>query len=71
MKATALAASGTQAINAGWILDLTNKWKLANDYVADFDGPGAVKAERVLKLLICHDLPILVRELIRLRPELA
>jgi len=71
MQATAPANADISPIDAGWILDLTTRWKLADDYVSDMGGPGAIKAETVLKRLIHHDLPILVRELIRLRPELA
>jgi len=61
---------GSECIDASWVSDLVVRWKLAEDYVSDLAGPGAPTAASAVKRLITQDLPLLLRELIRLRPEL-
>ena len=60
----------SESIDAGWISDLVVRWKLAEDYMSDLAGPGTPTAASAVKRLISQDLPLLLREVIRLRPEL-
>jgi hypothetical protein len=46
------------------------RWKLADEHVFLMQ-LGELPAEHALRILIRQDVPILVGELIRLRPELA
>jgi hypothetical protein len=63
-------AAPTSKIDAEWVLELATRWKLAEVYVSDLAPAGAPTGDTALKRVICHDVPVLVRELIRLRPEL-
>jgi hypothetical protein len=69
MASTAFGSADPQRIDAGWLLDVITRCKLAGDYVSDLG--GVIEAETALKTLVEHDVPILVRELVRLRPELS
>lgn len=46
------------------------RWKLADEHLSTMS-LGELPAEHALQILIRHDVPILVRELILLRPELS
>jgi hypothetical protein len=69
MAIIAFGSADPPRIDAGWLLDVITRCKLAGDYVPDLG--GVVEAETALKALVQHDIPVLVRELVRLRPELA
>jgi hypothetical protein len=69
MAGSAFGTGQPDRIDAEWILDVITRCKLAGDYVSDLD--GVIEAETALKTLVEHDVPILVRELVRLRPELS
>lgn len=46
------------------------RWKLGVDYLEELD-MDSLPGERALRFLIRHDFPVLLKELIRLRPDLA
>jgi hypothetical protein len=46
------------------------RWKLGVDYLEGVD-MDSQPGEQALRFLIRHDFPVLLKELIRLRPELA
>ncbi|MBV9405192.1 MAG: hypothetical protein JO211_07595 [Acidobacteriaceae bacterium] len=71
MTVSTAAGPVPNEIDAGWISDLVVRWKLAEEYVADLAMPGAPTAADAVKRLVSQDLPLLLREVIRLRPELA
>jgi hypothetical protein len=64
------ASFGGEFIDRDWINELFIRWKLADEYVADLE-MVSLPAEEALVRLMRHDIPALVRELTRLRPELA
>jgi hypothetical protein len=46
------------------------RWKLAEQYI--LDTPGTLETGKMaLHVLLSHDVPVLIRELMRLRPDLA
>ena len=57
-------------IDRDWINELFIRWKLAEDYVSYLD-MASLPAEEALLRLMRDDIPALVRELTRLRPELS
>jgi hypothetical protein len=46
------------------------RWKLGVEYLEELD-MNSLPSEQALRFLIRHDFPVLLKELIRLRPELA
>jgi hypothetical protein len=46
------------------------RWRLAEQYVEDLEMDSR-PAERALTSLMQHDVPMLLKEIIRLRPELS
>jgi hypothetical protein len=59
-----------ESINRNWIDGLIIRWKTADDFVARLDsreGAQLVALRRILR----RDLPTLIQEVTRLRPELA
>ncbi len=70
MTVSTAADPNSGQVDAGWISDLVVRWKLAEEYVSELASPGAPRAADAMKRLIHEDVPILLRELIRVRPEL-
>ena len=70
MSITTSADPEPVSIDSGWISDFIRRWKLADDYVSDLANPEAPPAEHAVKRLVRVDVPVLMKELVRLRPEL-
>ncbi len=66
MSAPALAM---KPIDRDWLDGFLVRWKLSDDY---FNTPcsAALSAEQTVRRLLRQDVPFLVQELLRLRPEL-
>ena len=45
------------------------RWRMANEYLIALEADD-LPAQHALRLLVAQDFPLIVRELIRLRPEL-
>jgi hypothetical protein len=45
------------------------RWRLAEEYLSDLD--NSLPSEHALRVLIRQDVPSLLKEVIRLRPDLA
>jgi hypothetical protein len=65
MAAVALHPTFNQDAVEGIII----RWRLAQEYVTDLH-MNSLPAERALRVLIRQDVPNLMKEIIRLRPEL-
>jgi hypothetical protein len=65
MASFAVAATFDQDAVEGIII----RWRLAEQYVTDLD-MGSLPSEQALLSLIRQDVPNLLKEIIRLRPEL-
>ncbi len=52
------------------IREILARWKVANEYLSYLD-IELLPTEHALRVLVRQDLPILLKEVIRLRPELA
>ena len=57
------------AIDRAWVEDMLIRRHLA-ELALDVIEPNAFPTAHALRLLIIHDVPLLVEELFRLRPEL-
>jgi hypothetical protein len=67
-----MSAVGTagEPLDSSSLQAILIRWKLAEQYILDV--PGSSEAgEMALHVLLSHDVPIIIRELTRLRPELA
>jgi hypothetical protein len=60
----------SESINQDWVDGLIIRWKTAGDFVAALDNRGGAQVA-ALRRIIRRDLPALIEELTRLRPELA
>jgi hypothetical protein len=58
-----------EPVDQDFLDGLIVRWKLAEEYVEDL-GMDSLPAERALTILMRHDVPMLLKEIIRLRPEL-
>lgn len=45
------------------------RWRMANEYLTALE-PDDLAAHHALRLLLTQDFPLIIRELVRLRPEL-
>jgi hypothetical protein len=63
------SSSSDELIDRAWIEEMMIRWQLAELALDDIDLNASPTAP-ALRRLIDHDFPLLVRELIRLRPEL-
>jgi hypothetical protein len=45
------------------------RWTMANEYIAALE-PDDLPAQHALRILLTQDFPQIIRELVRLRPEL-
>jgi hypothetical protein len=62
-------SSSEQAIDRAWVEEMLIRRHLT-ELALDFIEANALPAADTLRLLITHDVPLLVEELFRLRPEL-
>ena len=60
----------SESINQDWVAGLITRWKTADDFVTALDNRGGAQVA-ALRRIIRRDLPALIEELTRLRPELA
>jgi hypothetical protein len=58
-----------EPVDQDFLDGLIVRWKLAEEHVEDLE-MNSLPAEKALAILIQHDVPILLKEIIRLRPEL-
>jgi hypothetical protein len=58
-----------EPVDQDFLDGLIVRWKLAEEYVEDLE-MNSLLAERALTILMQHDFPMLLKEIIRLRPEL-
>jgi hypothetical protein len=66
---SAAAAAASEPIDSTSLQALMIRWKLAEQFL--FDNPDAAETGKMaLHVLICRDFPTLIRELVRLRPDL-
>ncbi len=56
-------------IDQSWLQHFLIRWKLAEEYLSDLPETG-ITADYALRNLLTKDIPMLARELVRLRPEL-
>ena len=68
MSATLFAR---EAINRDWIDGLIIRWKTADDFVAGLTDSRRGADVAALRRLLRRDVPALLQELTRLRPDLA
>jgi hypothetical protein len=62
-------AGPVQALDHGTLDEIMIRWKLAGVYMADLPVLG-LPWDHALRLLIRRDVPALLKELLRLRPDL-
>jgi hypothetical protein len=62
-------SSSEQAIDRAWVEEMLIRWHVA-ELAVDFIEPDASPTARALRRFITHEVPLLVEELFRLRPEL-
>ena len=62
---------GCESINRDWIDGLIIRWKTADDFITDLDAAKRGADIAALKRVIRRDVPALLQELTRLRPDLA
>jgi hypothetical protein len=67
MSATLFAC---ESINQDWIDGLIVRWKTAGDFVARLDARERIEVN-ALQRILRRDIPALVQELTRLRPDLS
>ena len=60
-----------ESINRDWIDGFIIRWKTAGDFVAGLNEPNQAAAIAALTRVIRSDLPTLLQEVTRLRPDLA
>jgi hypothetical protein len=58
-----------EPVDQDFIEGLIIRWNLAEQYVEDLE-MNSLPAEKALTILMQHDFPMLLNEIIRLRPEL-
>ena len=58
-----------QVVQSDFAEKFITRWKLAKKYLATLDVP-ATREEQAIRELVKQDVPILLKELLRLRPEL-
>jgi hypothetical protein len=58
-----------EPVDQDFLDGLIIRWRLAEEYVEDLEMDSR-PAERALTNLMQHDFPVLLKEIIRLRPEL-
>jgi hypothetical protein len=58
-----------EPIDQDFIEGLIIRWNLAEQYVEDLE-MNSLPVEKALTILMQHDFPMLLNEIIRLRPEL-
>jgi hypothetical protein len=58
-----------EPVDQDFLDGLIVRWRLAEQYVEDLD-MDSLPAERALTILMQHDFPMLLNEIVRLRPEL-
>jgi hypothetical protein len=46
------------------------RWRMANEYLAALETED-LPAQYALRILVAQDFPLIIREIVRLRPELA
>ncbi len=63
------ALRSIELVDQDFLSGLIIRWKLAEQYMEDLE-MDSLPAERALTTLIQHDVPVLLKEIIRLRPEL-
>jgi hypothetical protein len=59
-----------EPVDQDFLDGLIIRWRLAEQYVEDLEMDSR-PAERALTSLMQHDVPMLLKEIIRLRPELS
>jgi hypothetical protein len=58
-----------EPIDAGFFQAMMIRWKLAEQFL--FDHPESKETGKMaLHVLVCKDLPALIQEIVRLRPDL-
>lgn len=68
MSATLFAR---ESINRDWIDGLIIRWKTADDFIAGLKEPNRGTEIAALRRIVRRDLPALLQEVARLRPDLA
>jgi hypothetical protein len=58
-----------QSVENGWLEEQLIRWKLAEDSVSRIE-VASLPEEQALCVLVKRDVPMLIKELTRLRPEL-
>lgn len=58
-----------EPVDQDFLDGLIVRWRLAEQYVEDLE-MDSLAAERALTVLMQHDFPMLLKEIMRLRPEL-
>jgi hypothetical protein len=61
--------ANAQVLDHGTLDEIMIRWKLAEVYMADLPLIG-LPSDHALRLLIRRDVPTLLKELLRLRPDL-
>jgi hypothetical protein len=60
----------SKLLNRDELAAMLIRWKLAVEYLEELD-MDSLPAEQALRFLIRHDVPMLLKEITQLRPELA
>ena len=59
-----------EPVDQDFLDGLIIRWRLAEQYIEDLE-MKSLPAETALKILMQHDFPMLLKEIVRLRPELS
>lgn len=63
------ASTFANPIDKYWVDEMMKRWRQSVEYIEGLDGQS-VPAEDALRHVLQADLPLIMRELTRLRPEL-
>jgi hypothetical protein len=58
-----------QSVENGWLEEQLIRWKLAENSLSRIEA-ASLPEEQALRVLVKRDVPMLIKELTRLRPEL-
>jgi len=64
-----VATTSVSSIDKYWVDELMRRWRLSVEYLDGLES-APLPAQNALRRILNSDLPLLVRELTRLRPEL-
>jgi hypothetical protein len=64
-----IATTSASAIDKYWVDDLMRRWWLSVEYIDGLES-GSLPAQDALRHILHLDLPLVMKELTRLRPEL-